>query len=56
MGIAPVVTDGDVTLAESGAIIEYVIARHGGGRLAPAPADAAFSRLSLLVPLRQRQR
>ena len=42
MGIAPVVTDGDVTLAESGAIIEYVIARHGGGRLAPAPGDAAF--------------
>ena len=32
-GTAPVITDGDLVLAESGAIIEYVIARHGAGRL-----------------------
>jgi glutathione S-transferase len=33
-GTAPVITDGDLVLAESGAIIEYIIGRHGGGRLA----------------------
>ena len=34
LGAAPVITDGDVVLAESGAIVQYIIARHGGGRLA----------------------
>ncbi len=34
MGAAPVITDGDVVLAESGAIVQYIIAKHGGGRLA----------------------
>ena len=33
-GTAPAITDGDLTLGESGAIIEYIIAKHGGGRLA----------------------
>jgi glutathione S-transferase len=37
-GTAPVITDGDLVLGESGAIIEYIIARHGNGRLA-VPAD-----------------
>ena len=37
MGIAPVVTDGDLTLAESGAIIDYIVARHGGGARTVAP-------------------
>ena len=40
MGIAPVITDGEVVLPESGAIIEYVIAKYGQGRLA-VPASAA---------------
>lgn len=31
---APVITDGALVLAESGAIIEYIIAKHGTGRLA----------------------
>lgn len=35
LGKSPVITDGDVTVAESGAIIEYLIERHGNGRLAP---------------------
>jgi glutathione S-transferase len=35
LGKAPVVVDGDTTLAESGAIIEYLTEKHGGG-LAPA--------------------
>jgi glutathione S-transferase len=34
---APVITDGDLVLGESGAIVEYVIARYGNGRLALAP-------------------
>jgi glutathione S-transferase len=29
-----VITDGDLTLAESGAIVDYIIARYGNGRLA----------------------
>ncbi len=32
LGKSPVITDGDVTLAESGAIIEYLVARHGNGK------------------------
>ncbi|HEY1492528.1 MAG TPA: glutathione S-transferase [Steroidobacteraceae bacterium] len=42
MGIAPVITDGDLVLAESGAIIDYLIARHGRGRLAVRPEGANF--------------
>lgn len=42
LGAAPVIEDGGVTLAESGAIMEYIIARHGGGRLAPKPEDPAY--------------
>jgi glutathione S-transferase len=33
-GTAPIITDGDLVLGESGAIIDYIIAKHGGGRLA----------------------
>jgi glutathione S-transferase len=46
-GTAPVITDDDLVLGESGAIIEYIIAKHAGGRLAvhadqPAFADYLF--------------
>src|SRR5919108_4689978 len=34
IGTAPVITDGDVVLGESGAIIEYILAKYGKGRLA----------------------
>ena len=41
LGKSPVITEksagGDLTLAESGAIVEYLADRHGAGRLAPAP-------------------
>ncbi len=37
LGKSPVITDAGTTLAESGAIIEYLIDRYGEGRLAPAP-------------------
>lgn len=36
-GTAPVITDGDVTLGESAAIVEYIANRHGGGRLMVGP-------------------
>jgi glutathione S-transferase len=36
LGKSPVITDGDATVAESGAIIEYLLERYGDGRLAPA--------------------
>ncbi len=36
LGKSPVITDDDVTVAESGAIIEYLVERHGNGRLVPA--------------------
>jgi glutathione S-transferase len=35
LGKSPVITDGDRTVAESGAIVEYLVERHGGGRLIP---------------------
>ena len=37
LGKSPVLTDGEATVAESGAIIEYVVERHGAGRLVPLP-------------------
>lgn len=40
LGKSPVITDGAHTLAESGAIIEYLIDRYGNGRLRPPPASA----------------
>ena len=39
LGKSPVITDGDVTLAESGAIMEYVLEKYGRGRLVPKPAS-----------------
>jgi glutathione S-transferase len=37
LGKSPVITDGSLTLAESGAIVEYLVERYGNGKLAPAP-------------------
>ena len=36
LGRVPVLQDGDVSIYESGAIVEYVMARHGDGGLKPA--------------------
>jgi glutathione S-transferase len=49
LGKSPVITakqedGGDLTVIESGAIIDYVIRRHGEGRLAPDPASADYDR------------
>jgi glutathione S-transferase len=38
LGKSPVITDGGLTVAESGAIVEYLIGKYGAGRLIP-PAD-----------------
>lgn len=37
LGKAPVIEDDGLVLAESGAIVEYLVQRHGGGRLAVKP-------------------
>jgi len=37
LGKSPVITDGGRTIAESGAIIEYILDTHGKGRLRPRP-------------------
>jgi glutathione S-transferase len=39
LGKSPVIVDGTVTLAESGAILEYLVERYGAGRLIP-PAES----------------
>jgi glutathione S-transferase len=41
-GTAPVIAHDALVLGESGAIIEYIIHRLGGGRLALTPSDAAY--------------
>jgi len=43
LGKSPVIRDGDLVLAESGAIVEYLVERHGGGRFAPRPETAAYA-------------
>ena len=42
LGKSPVITDDGRPIAESGAIIDYIIRRHGGGRLQPDPATPAY--------------
>jgi glutathione S-transferase len=42
-GTAPVITDGDLVLGESGAIMEYIIAKYGAGRLAVKPDSPEFA-------------
>jgi glutathione S-transferase len=44
LGKSPVVTDGALTIHESGAVIDFLIRRHGGGRLAPARGTHAYER------------
>lgn len=44
LGKSPVITDGDLTLAESAAILEYLVDRYGEGRLAPAAGTPEYLR------------
>lgn len=43
LGTAPIITDGALALAESGAIIEYIVHKYGGGRLIPKPSDKGWT-------------
>lgn len=60
LGKSPVLTDGDRTIIESGAIIDYIVRNHADGRLAPAPGTPAhedylvwlhYSEGSAMLPL-----
>ena len=42
LGKSPVLEDGPRVVIESGAIVDYLIRRHGQGRLQPDPATAAY--------------
>ncbi len=44
LGKSPVLTDGNLTLAESGAIIEYLVERYGDGCFAPSRQLPAYLR------------
>ena len=44
LGKSPVISDAGLTLAESGAIIEYLAERYGAGRLAPPPGTPEYLR------------
>jgi glutathione S-transferase len=44
LGKSPVITDGELTVAESGAIVEYLVDVHGAGRLKPAAGTDAQRR------------
>tara|TARA_B100001540_G_scaffold11052_1_gene9838 strand:- start:792 stop:1397 length:606 start_codon:yes stop_codon:yes gene_type:complete len=42
MGRIPVLEDGDVRIYESGAIVQYLLARHGNGKLMPTVDHSSF--------------
>jgi glutathione S-transferase len=44
LGKSPVITDGALTLAESGAIVEYLAETYGDGKLAPKPGTPEYRR------------
>ena len=43
LGAAPVIVDGDLVLAESGAIVDYILAKYGDGRLVLGPDHPDFA-------------
>jgi glutathione S-transferase len=42
LGKSPVITDDGKVVAESGTIIDYILRRHGHGRLRPGPASTSY--------------
>lgn len=42
-GTAPIIWDDGLVLAESGAVMQYILGKYGQGRLAPGPDDPAFA-------------
>lgn len=43
LGAAPVIIDDDIVLAESGAIVDYIVAKYGEGRLVLSPGHPDFA-------------
>ena len=43
LGKSPIIRDGDTVLAESGAIVEYIVRKHAMGRMAVLPEDPRFA-------------
>ncbi|KAH7027921.1 glutathione S-transferase [Microdochium trichocladiopsis] len=43
LGAAPVIQDGDLTLAESAACVEYICQKHGNGRFIVKPTDKNYA-------------
>lgn len=41
LGKSPIIDDNGIVVAETGAIIEYIVEAYGGGRLIPAPGTQA---------------
>jgi glutathione S-transferase len=46
LGKSPVITDGGIRIAESAAIVDYVIRRYGKGTMMPAPGTADYEAYS----------
>lgn len=46
LGKSPVIVDDGVTVAETGAIVEWILERHAGGRLAPPAGTPERARLT----------
>ena len=42
-GTAPIIEDDGLVLAESGAVMQYILGKYGKGRLAPGADDPAFA-------------
>ena len=55
IGKAPIIRDGDLVLAESGAIVEYIVQRYGKGRLGVPPESPRLPAVPLLDALRRGQ-
>ena len=49
LGKSPILQDGALVIVESGAILEYIVRRHGKGRLAPAESSADWPRYLQLL-------
>lgn len=49
LGKSPVLRDAGQVMIESGAIVEYLIRRHGNGRFAPSPDTADYNRYMQLL-------
>lgn len=49
LGKAPVLEDGEVVIAESGAAVDYLARTYGAGTFAPAQTDPAYNRYNELL-------